>query len=434
MKYGKKIFKIEGKSDTPRDFIKFNLSWNVHFGEGQCSSYILCDKSYPFNTWKTGDCLEIDLDKIRCSGIRKGDIINDAGAIRILDEKVVEEIRKSQIELYELKKTKESLIPMLNNFSQKITNENFVDFNIAFEFDDEVDKFAFDEFAVPVWKKRLGGMANKFDELKRKNEDLQRGKNDLERENDDWEIKFNNKDRENEDNKEKYERVQTELNRLQNERLGETRGDSDEKIRLERIISDTRSENARLQERLESYNSQNIELRNQNQEKENQIGRLELKVDEKSVRIQDLTGQLTNLQIEKNNKENELHQKDEEIQRLKKWAGLSREELLREKVHLKEGKIGNLSNQLGINLNQVGNLRRYYERLVHARKNHNQANIETHEDNITRIKETFRQGGISIDDIQRLGRKCEKIAELRFELSQIQQEQYQTHQEQPTNH
>jgi len=107
---------------------------------------------------------------------------------------------------------------------------------------------------------------------------------------------------------------------------------------------------------------------------------------------------------------------------------------LREKIHLKEGKIGNVANQLGINLNQVGNLCRYYERLTDARKNYNQANIETHEDNITQIKETFRQGGVSIDDIQRLGRKCEKLAELRFELNQIQQEQYQAQQEAPTNH
>jgi len=57
---------------------------------------------------------------------------------------VIEKISKSQIELYKLKKTKEELNTMLNNFSQKIINENFF-FSLL---DD--GEFAFDEFAVPV--------------------------------------------------------------------------------------------------------------------------------------------------------------------------------------------------------------------------------------------------------------------------------------------
>ena len=38
-----------------------------------------------------------------------------------------------------------------------------------------------------------------------------------------------------------------------------------------------------------------------------------------------------------------------------------------------------------------------------------------------------------IANIQKICRKCEKLAEVRFELEGIRQEQYQAYQEQPTN-
>jgi hypothetical protein len=66
--------------------------------------------------------------------------------IRILDESIAEEIRKSQIRLYELKKVKEGLIPMFNNFSQKIIGENFFDFSMVLD----TGEFVFDEIALPL--------------------------------------------------------------------------------------------------------------------------------------------------------------------------------------------------------------------------------------------------------------------------------------------
>jgi len=93
-----------------------------------------------------------------------------------------------------------------------------------------------------------------------------------------------------------------------------------------------------------------------------------------------------------------------------------------------------LAVQLGINLQQIDNLRRYYERLVDARKNYNQVNITTHESNITRIKQELINGGVSVANTQKIGRKCEKLAELRIELEEVRQEQYQARQEQSTNY
>ena len=89
--------------------------------------------------------------------------------------------------------------------------------------------------------------------------------------------------------------------------------------------------------------------------------------------------------------------------------------------------------QLGINLQQVDNLRRYYERLVNARKNYNKANITTHESNITRIKQELINAGVSVANTQKVCRKCEKLAELRLELEEVRQQRFEARQEHPTH-
>ena len=109
----------------------------------------------------------------------------------------------------------------------------------------------------------------------------------------------------------------------------------------------------------------------------------------------------------------------------------SREELLNEKVNLKNDKLETFANNSGIGLNEVNNLLRYYERLIHARKNYNPTNIETHEGNINRVKEGLRQNGVNAGDTQKCCRKCEKVAKLRIELSEIRQQQFEARQEVP---
>jgi len=93
-----------------------------------------------------------------------------------------------------------------------------------------------------------------------------------------------------------------------------------------------------------------------------------------------------------------------------------------------------LAIQLGINLQQIDSLRRYYERLVNARKNYNQANIATHESNVTRIKQELINEGVSVANTQKICRKCEKLAELRLELEEVRQQQFEARQEQPNNY
>jgi len=57
---------------------------------------------------------------------------------------VAEEIRESRVKLYELNNAKDKLIPMLNDFSRKVVNEDFF-FSLL---DDS--EFVFNEFATPV--------------------------------------------------------------------------------------------------------------------------------------------------------------------------------------------------------------------------------------------------------------------------------------------
>lgn len=164
---------------------------------------------------------------------------------------------------------------------------------------------------------------------------------------------------------------------------------------------------------------------------------MENRLDQKQQQLETLRQSFADLQIryrtETQGKDSKLRQKDQEIKLLKGQAGQSKERLSNEREHSKEGSLEELAIQLEINLEQVNNLRRYYERLVNARKNYNQANITTHEGNIARIKQELLRREISVANVQKICRKCEKLAELRIELEEIRQQQYQAQQEQATN-
>jgi hypothetical protein len=184
-------------------------------------------------------------------------------------------------------------------------------------------------------------------------------------------------------------------------------------------------------------------------EKENQIIMFENKLDQKSALLENVRQSLRDLEIrnerektekdgevrekdsELRTKEEELRRKEEEIKKTQRKAGQSREELLSERSSSKEAKLKAFATPLGVSLTQINNLRRYYERLTDARKNYNQANIETHEDNIARMEEELSQNNVSVENIQKIGRKCEKLAKIRVELNEIRQQQYQAQQEVP---
>jgi beta-xylosidase len=149
-------------------------------------------------------------------------------------------------------------------------------------------------------------------------------------------------------------------------------------------------------------------------------------LDQKRQEVEELRQSLATLQItyqtEVKSKDIEIKKQEDEIKSLKEKTGQAQEKFSNEREHSKEGKLEEIAIQFGVSLQQLDNLRKYYERLIFARKNFNQANIATHESNIMTIKQEMLNAKISIANIQKICRKCEKLAEVRFELEIIRQE------------
>jgi len=163
----------------------------------------------------------------------------------------------------------------------------------------------------------------------------------------------------------------------------------------------------------------------------------ENKLDQKHQEVEEVRQSLATLQItyqsEVKSKDIEIKKQEDEIKSLKGKAEQAQEKFSSEREYSKEGKLEEFAIQFGVSLQQLDSLRKYYERLIASRKNYNQDNIATHESNIMTVKQEMLKAGISIANIQKICRKCEKLAEVRFELEGIRQQQYQAYQEQPTN-
>jgi len=161
---------------------------------------------------------------------------------------------------------------------------------------------------------------------------------------------------------------------------------------------------------------------------------LETKLEEKQQQYEGIQNSLTNLRIkyetETKGKDNELKNKEKEIKLLKSQAEKSQKELLEERLELKEEKMEEFADELGVNLELINKVREYYEYLIDARKNLNRNDISTNEYNITKFKQEILNKGIGIKKVQKLCKKCERVAEIRLELGfkpgSISQQQAQT--------
>lgn len=241
---------------------------------------------------------------------------------------------------------------------------------------------------------------------------------------------YNDKNSDYHDMKEKFKDTNEKLH---SEKLKHANESGNEKLKHLGEKSQLQIQNTKLQEKLEAANSEKIDLRRRLKDKEDENNRLLLKLDDKN-------NQLTVLRIESGEKdsrlrerESELTRKNEEIERLKRKGGLSQEELLTEKLRSEKGNLELLANELKIGSEQIHSLTKYHERLFVAQKNHNQANIDIHEENISKVKQELTDQEISVVHIQEICRKCEAIAKLRWELEQSQQ-RFEARQEVPTNH
>lgn len=272
-----------------------------------------------------------------------------------------------------------------------------------------------------------GHSYEEYEDLKTKCNALERERNDLRNDLNEW--------------KGKYDEIKEQLN---TERIDGLNSRAAERLEEQRTRSALESRSTLLEKDLTNARDENTSLKNLIEEGKTESGLIRTEKGQKDEEVRRIEEQLANLRIEKereltqkNNqlseKENELRFKDEEIQRLRSWKGQSKEELLTEKLNSERQNLELFSTELGASLEQIQGLIRYHERLFQARKNHNQSNIETHEDNIAQVKEELRVVNISMINIQEISRKCDKIAELSWELTQIQTQQYEAKQEVPTN-
>lgn len=207
--------------------------------------------------------------------------------------------------------------------------------------------------------------------------------------------------------------------------------------KLRQAFLDLSISNATNATRVQVINEQLDWTKGRLESSDGRIAVFENKLDQKQQEAEELRQSLATLRItyqtEVQSKDIEIKKQKDEINSLKEKAGQAQEKFSNEREHSKEGKLEEIALQFGVGLQQLDSLRKYYERLIVSRKNYNQTNIATHESNIMTIKQEMLNAGISIANIQKICRKCEKLAEVRFELEGIRQQQYQAYQEQPTN-
>lgn len=113
---------------------------------------------------------------------------------------------------------------------------------------------------------------------------------------------------------------------------------------------------------------------------------------------------------------NELEQSRVLIRNLENNSKQSQEKYLAKILELLQEKVEDLVEEYPINLEELENLRKYYELLSEARKNHDNFEIGNSERKITEFKQLLLGKGMKIKSVQSLCRECEKLAQIRFEL------------------
>jgi len=194
-----------------------------------------------------------------------------------------------------------------------------------------------------------------------------------------------------------------------------------EKSNLQNLINAGERELVTKNNQIATYSSQVTTAQNQYRESQNQLVATQNQLAVKNNAFNDL-------QIVSNNKDNELEKRTNKIKELKEMLGKSQEEVLNHRLDIKEGKLETLIQQLGINRDRILTLRNTYQDLIRARENYNQGNINTANNSIEQIKGGFLNGGVNVENMQKICRKTEKIAKLKIEQEKLYQEQFEARQ------
>ena len=292
-------------------------------------------------------------------------------------------------------------------------------------------------------------MKDRYNTLERERNDLRNERDELRDERDEWRNKHDQiKDQlTNQLNAERN----SNLNTRASERLEEQRVQStlrSEKTLVERDLTSARNEIGSLKNLIEAGKT---ELSLVKVEKDNQMALVKVELTEKEGELKELEKAMADLRVDHekesaekelkiSEKVNEIKEKEERIQKkateikvLREKLGLSQEELLEEKIRLKQEKLETFAGDAKIDLGQIQNLCDHYETIISSRLNYNRDGIKEAEKNITKVKQEVSQSGVQMGKIQKFCHKCEKMAKLRSQLDQILGQQYEAKQEVPTN-
>jgi chromosome segregation ATPase len=208
-------------------------------------------------------------------------------------------------------------------------------------------------------------------------------------------------------------RAESNYSALQS-RMESQRSDMQELIRAgERELSEKNWQ-------ISNYSSQLTLAQNQLTTTQNQLVTKQAQHDE-------LLNRFTGLQIESNNK-------DKKIEKIGKENSELKEENIRIKLQAKEGKLENFIKELGIRRAQARDLRNACQQLALAcDNNYNPSTIRIADNKIEEVKDELLDGGVSVENMQNLHRRCEKIAKLKVELEKMYQERFEARQEVPHN-
>lgn len=369
-----RTYRITSIGTTTSSYIRFNLDSSVSYSGGSSSNHIYCVNQSPFNGWCAGDYIEIDNHKT-CYQSTGHDFTST-----------------TQV---------------------KLTNCHHGCGHSHAEYEDLKTRYSALERERNDLRGELDGLRDERDEWIRKYDELRKQSSD-------------------ELNAEKLRNANT----IANERS--SRQNTEFTLRNENAMQNKNLENAgkeitSLKKQIEDSKSELSLVRTQ---KDNQLIQKsnELKEVEKSLsnlRI-DYEKDKTEKETEINKKDSELQRKEEQIDNLLSQKEFSQEELLIEKLRSERQNLELFAEELKVDLEKTESLIRDHDQLFQVKKTRNRTDINTYESNITQTKKNLRNSGVSIISIQEICRKCEKIAELNWELNQVQ-EQYQAQQEIPTN-
>ena len=221
------------------------------------------------------------------------------------------------------------------------------------------------------------------------------------------------------------------------------------------------SANKLAEEKLKSQNTE-LTLINEIKLEKEKTKNLETKSAGLSKQVEDITKELNLVRAEKDKKDNELKElekkmktlqvdnekviiekdnflkeisdeskrKEQEIKKLQGEKFRNEWDLLNRRLSLEKGDLEVFASNLGIDLEEIYNLTENYEKLFFARKEHNRSVVKDSEGKIAKTKQSLLNSEINIDNIQKISRECERLAELSWSLEQVPQ-QYEAKQEIP---